>query len=220
MINLVLFVIASVACDNAFISLDEQENLIINPAANKTVITDGLNMKEELMSLKALVQAQQRQLNETQAAMQIQQQALASVLAASSVAVAPGVILMWSGNVSDIPDGWTLCDGTHGAPDLRDRFVLGGGRNYSFGDQGGSADAVVVEHSHGVEDPGHSHTFPEITLASTLGGDCGYNRLCNGEGDLDSSVSTHTNVVIQSSGENGKGKNLPPFHVLAYIMKL
>jgi microcystin-dependent protein len=35
-------------------------------------------------------------------------------------------IVIWSGNLSQIPSGWQLCDGTRGTPDLRDRFVLGG----------------------------------------------------------------------------------------------
>ena len=36
-----------------------------------------------------------------------------------------GVIVMWSGSIADIPQGWALCDGTNGTPDLRDRFVVG-----------------------------------------------------------------------------------------------
>jgi hypothetical protein len=36
-----------------------------------------------------------------------------------------GMIVMWSGDVTKIPTGWALCDGTNGTPDLRGRFVLG-----------------------------------------------------------------------------------------------
>ena len=36
-----------------------------------------------------------------------------------------GGIIMWSGKVSDIPQGWALCDGTKGTPDLRSRFIIG-----------------------------------------------------------------------------------------------
>lgn len=35
-----------------------------------------------------------------------------------------GMIMMFSG--STIPDGWVLCDGGNGTPDLRGRFILGG----------------------------------------------------------------------------------------------
>ncbi|WP_157650145.1 tail fiber protein [Burkholderia ubonensis] len=49
---------------------------------------------------------------------------------ASGVGLAPdqqfrrGMIMMFTG--STIPTGWTLCDGTNGAPDLRNKFILGG----------------------------------------------------------------------------------------------
>ena len=36
-----------------------------------------------------------------------------------------GTIVAYSGDVSYIPDGWHLCDGTDGTPDLRDRFLRG-----------------------------------------------------------------------------------------------
>ena len=36
-----------------------------------------------------------------------------------------GTIVAYSGDVSYIPDGWHLCDGTGGTPDLRDRFLMG-----------------------------------------------------------------------------------------------
>ena len=37
-----------------------------------------------------------------------------------------GEIKMWSGTVSNIPEGWHLCDGTKGTPDLTDRFIIAG----------------------------------------------------------------------------------------------
>lgn len=35
-----------------------------------------------------------------------------------------GMILMWSGYVNEIPDGWALCDGNNGTPPLSGRFVV------------------------------------------------------------------------------------------------
>ena len=37
--------------------------------------------------------------------------------------IPPGGIIMWSGET--VPEGWKLCDGTQGTPDLRGRFVVG-----------------------------------------------------------------------------------------------
>ena len=59
-----------------------------------------------------------------------------------------GAIALWSGSITNIPEGWQLCDGSNGAPDLRDRFVVGAGGSYQVDSTGGSADAVVVSHSH------------------------------------------------------------------------
>jgi len=36
-----------------------------------------------------------------------------------------GVITLWSGSIATVPSGWVLCDGNNGAPDLRNRFVVG-----------------------------------------------------------------------------------------------
>jgi hypothetical protein len=59
-----------------------------------------------------------------------------------------GVIMLWSGAVGAIPTGWLLCNGTSGTPDLRDRFVVGAGATYAVGVAGGTADAIVVNHTH------------------------------------------------------------------------
>jgi hypothetical protein len=63
-----------------------------------------------------------------------------------SMAVPTGVITLWSGGV--VPDGWALCDGTNGTPNLLDRFVVGAGSIYGADTTGGSADAIAISHSH------------------------------------------------------------------------
>jgi len=63
-----------------------------------------------------------------------------------------GGIIMWSGASTAIPSGWVLCDGTQGTPDLRGRFIVGAGGNYSVGNTGGSTTAQTDAqgtHSHG-----------------------------------------------------------------------
>ena len=64
--------------------------------------------------------------------------------------VPSGGIIIWSGAANAIPSGWVLCDGNNGTPDLRNRFIVGAGSggNYSVGDNGGSADATLVSHTH------------------------------------------------------------------------
>jgi len=36
-----------------------------------------------------------------------------------------GMILMWFRPIDEIPNGWHLCDGTDGYPDLREKFIEG-----------------------------------------------------------------------------------------------
>ena len=52
----------------------------------------------------------------------------------TDVSAAPrGLIGLWSGAYDTVPQGWALCDGTNGTPDLRDKFVVGAGSKYELG---------------------------------------------------------------------------------------
>ena len=44
-----------------------------------------------------------------------------------------GTILLWYGNLKNIPTGWAVCDGQNGTPDMRDRFAEGAGGTYACG---------------------------------------------------------------------------------------
>jgi hypothetical protein len=136
-----------------------------------------------------------------------------------------GVIVMWSGNIASIPTGWTLCNGGNGTPDLRDRFVVGAGSTYAVAATGGSADAVVVSHTHtassAVSDPGHAHgyTAPASTGSDATGFDT---EIATTTAATTGSANTGITVTttVNSSGVSGTNANLPPYYALAYIMKL
>lgn len=49
-----------------------------------------------------------------------------------------GMIVLWYGDINQIPAGWALCDGNNGRPDLRNRFVVGVGSEYALNDTGGT----------------------------------------------------------------------------------
>jgi microcystin-dependent protein len=83
--------------------------------------------------------------------------------------VPSGLISMWSGSVQNIPSGWALCDGTNGAPDLRDRFILGAASGENPGAIGGANSitlsvANLPSHTHsiegdtGIQSPNHTHS--------------------------------------------------------------
>jgi len=131
-----------------------------------------------------------------------------------------GMIMLWSGSTGSIPSGWLLCNGSSGTPDLRNRFVVGAGSTYAVDATGGSADAIVVSHTHTatVTDPGHTHVISRIFIES------GGNAFDSGGGLVGTSVNTQssvTGITIANSttGSSGTNANLPPYYALAYIMK-
>ena len=110
-----------------------------------------------------------------------------------------GMIVLWSGTFATIPAGWALCDGTHGTPNLADKFVSGAGVTTLPGVTGGA-----IAHEHTFTTDGHLHNI-----------------------DLGASISEavpkfYTNVTdyAQDTGTTELADNLPPFYALAYIMKL
>lgn len=73
-----------------------------------------------------------------------------------------GGVIMWWGVANDVPDGWAICDGSNGTPDMRGRVPLGVSGNYERGNTGGYEDATLVEHNHGgrtgTQDQNHTHS--------------------------------------------------------------
>jgi len=130
-------------------------------------------------------------------------------------AIPSGGIIIWSGASNAIPTGWYLCNGSNNTPDLRNRFVVGAGSTYAVGATGGSADAIVVSHTHSVNDPGHSHTigFQNHTIDQNAGS-AGLVR----QGTSNTSTQT-TGISISSTGASGTNANLPPYYALCYIQK-
>jgi microcystin-dependent protein len=151
----------------------------------------------------------------------------------TSYFVPVGMIMIWSQGEETIPTGWVLCNGDNGTPDLRDRFVIGAGGAYSTGTTGGSANAVVVSHSHSethsltVTDPGHSHTYrgsnpsgagsPAAT--DTSPGEAA-NTVNLTSTAAETGISVGMSLTINSSGESGTNKNLPPYFALCYVMRI
>jgi hypothetical protein len=151
-----------------------------------------------------------------------------AVVASTGAVVPTGGIIIWSGSAAAIPASWLLCNGTSGTPDLRDRFVVGAGSTYAVGATGGSADAVVVSHTHTatVTDPSHSHTFiapnggagypnpASVSYNDNTEGVSAYNNT-----NFIASATTGITVANSTTGVSGTNANLPPYYALCYIMK-
>jgi microcystin-dependent protein len=142
--------------------------------------------------------------------------------------VPAGAIVMWSGSIGSIPDGWALCDGSNGTPDLRDRFIVGAGGSYTVGTTGGEAThtltiAELPSHSHTITaDGAHSHVLRKGS--GSIGGQ--YPPVDQTAGNwstvqnTDSAGSHNHGGETGSTGSGAAHENRPPYYALAYIMKL
>ncbi len=45
----------------------------------------------------------------------------------SGIGLPVGAIIFWAGDINTIPEGFSLCDGTQGTPDLSGKFIVGYG---------------------------------------------------------------------------------------------
>jgi hypothetical protein len=80
---------------------------------------------------------------------------------------------------------------------------------------GGSADAVVVSHTHTVTDAGHSHTIPSNPS------DTGSGTSLNEDSSAGETVTTNsatTGISINSSGVSGTNANYQPY-ITVYMWK-
>ena len=113
----------------------------------------------------------------------------------SSVAFVRGMIMMWSGSVNTIPEGWALCDGKDGRPNLIDRFVVGGGNKYPIGGTPGGAESqsVTLKTSNL---PSHKHS-----------GTTNYNAYINAQYNTTVQQPLNRNGFPNDSKNTGNGSN-------------
>lgn len=136
-----------------------------------------------------------------------------------------GAILIWNGGVESIPYGYALCNGVDGTPDLRGRFVLGWNNEDEAlvpGSTGGSRDAVVVGHDHGVTDNGHFHVHsatnnPPAITSLEIGSIDVFTPTIVEAFDTSTEIS---GVSVNMEGVSGLGANMPPYYVAIYIIRI
>jgi hypothetical protein len=157
----------------------------------------------------------------------------AQLPAAQAGGVPAGGIVMWHGALASIPEGWALCDGNNGTPDLRAKFVKGAAAAAEPGDTGGAAThqhtySQVPNHVHPITDPGHTHLTQRYP--TTTGGSSGFTADTSMSGTLaDNTLPTKSGTTGITATENptggvaqgttDAGSSEPPYYTVAFIMK-
>ena len=147
----------------------------------------------------------------------------------------PGGIIMWSGELSNIPDGWALCDGQNNTPNLSGRFVVGYNAGHSdyatIGATGGSDSLALTTQNL----PRHSHTAwsgyngqhyhgikgTDDNGGWNYGGAESSDRIHNYNAIYTHSSGNHNhNITIAETGSSEAFDNRSAYYVLAYIITL
>lgn len=141
----------------------------------------------------------------------------------------PGTIAIWANSISDIPEGWALCDGnTTGVPDMTDRFLrsvpdsatdpgtTGGQNSYSL------STGQLPSHNHGggsVSGGSHSHSIGY--WKTNKSGTDGYYSLQGTEGDKVGPSGSHSHGLnLNNTGSGSSIDNRPHSYTVAFIQKL
>ena len=140
-------------------------------------------------------------------------------LTATSINIFPkGVVTAWAGTLANIPHGWVLCDGNNGTPNLLNRFIFGEGTGPSltfrqFDISGGNETHTLTINEIGK----HTHYFNSEKGTQNV------------FRDVEIDTKEHTGKVLTENiantdtgptGGNMPHNNMPPYYVLAFIMKL
>ena len=150
-----------------------------------------------------------------------------------------GTIVMY--NQYSAPTGWSLCDGTNGTPDLRDKFIVGAsggpGDAHSYPGlslfaPGGFRDVFIPQHTHSVtiaSGGGHNHTYNTRPLQDLRSyGDADTNTASQSYSAATTTGTgnhTHTGTAANNTGgaaitnEQRSNRNLPPYIALTFIIK-
>ena len=160
----------------------------------------------------------------------------------------------WDSTSAEFKEIWKICNASNheanpAIPDLTDKFLRGAESSGATGDgkktlsvselpehnhPNGTLAASGGEHTHGVNDPGHSHPCPahhdeaaNNSANFTWGGSPASTNLYTGSKTTGITVKTdnsaHSHSISGAIGDTGSGAEfdvIPAFYTVIYIMKV
>jgi microcystin-dependent protein len=135
-----------------------------------------------------------------------------------------GIIVIWTSDI--IPNGWAICDGTNGTPDLRSRFIVGawndnsqitssGLSKYNSGDYKGEENVTLTQDTMPLHDHNFNQQYFYLRVAEYNDAEHYYSFF-----DTEGSYFNSDSNNILPAGGGGSHNNMPPYYALYYIMKL
>ena len=155
----------------------------------------------------------------------------------SSSSVPKGTILPWYGSADNVPNGYAVCNGQNGTPDLRGRFLVGvNGSTYKLGSKGGEEKHKLISKelpSQNIEVSGYylvgaRYDSDHFDTKGSWGTTGTFSAIFYGLDVWFNSISpAYSNVwyfntlkSVFSSGNDQPHENRPPYFAVYYIMKL
>lgn len=139
----------------------------------------------------------------------------------SSVAV--GLIFIWTGAAGSIPNGYQVCDGTNGTPDLSNTFTKGTTTNGDeLGTGGSSSHDHTINHAHGPNAHTHANsagitgTITTVVSIATGTGDrpgTGHTHTAGTSGAANGTSSSDTDTLTSQSAD-------PAYSTVIYIQRV
>jgi hypothetical protein len=144
-----------------------------------------------------------------------------------------GAILVWHDSIASIPANYSLCNGSGGRPETRDRLIVGAGLSYAVSATGGAASVTPTAHpAHSITQPtahaAHTLTSPAhpMTLVAEFSGPGG-NTLYYSSSSHNFSLnpdSYHDHTFAIDAGAAHSAHDAvdlrPPYHALAFMQRV
>ena len=134
-----------------------------------------------------------------------------------------GSIIMFYDVIANRPNGWEICNGTNGTPDLRANFVYAASADGEVGNTGGGTTHTHTNPNTGAN-ASHSHS-----VSGSLGSASGV-ATPSGAAGISVGAQSHTHSSSGNSGstaghqhtvtDTDAGSSLPPYVKVYYIMRV